>query len=88
MLVADVGCQMPKKGRKVVFPKETMIGALADYISAENETFQPMNANFGILPPLETNIKDKIQRYEELANRSLTQIVPDPKNDKNFQKNH
>lgn len=35
---------------KIAFPKETVIGALADYISTENKNFQPMNANFGILP--------------------------------------
>ncbi len=41
-----------KGEEKVVFPKETMIGSLADYISTENSNFQPMNANFGILPDL------------------------------------
>lgn len=57
---------------KIVFDKETVIGALAKYISTENSKFQPMNANFGILPPLEGNkIKDKKKRYEELAKRSL-----------------
>ena len=44
-----------------------MIGALADYISTENDKFQPMNANFGILPELETRIKDNIERYTQLA---------------------
>ena len=52
-----------------------MIGALAKYISSKNEKFQPMNANFGILPELEGNkIKDKKQRYMLLANRSLTEF--------------
>ena len=54
------------------FPEYTMIGALAKYISTSNSKFQPMNANFGILPELEEKkIKDKKQRYEKLAQRSL-----------------
>ncbi|MBR3512655.1 MAG: methylenetetrahydrofolate--tRNA-(uracil(54)-C(5))-methyltransferase (FADH(2)-oxidizing) TrmFO [Clostridia bacterium] len=57
---------------KVVFDKRTMIGVLADYISTPNEKFQPMNANFGILPELDVKIRDKKERYEELAKRSLS----------------
>ncbi len=60
-----------KKKEKLIFPKETMIGCLADYISTENENFQPMNANFGILPQLDEKIRDKKLRYEQLANRAL-----------------
>lgn len=57
---------------KIVFDNTTMIGTLADYISTKKENFQPMNANFGILPPLEGNrIKDKKKRYEELSKRAL-----------------
>ena len=57
---------------KVVFSKYTVIGALAKYISTENDRFQPMNANFGILPELEgKKIKDKKERYMKLAERSL-----------------
>ena len=46
---------------EVIFPRETMIGSMAYYIShAKNEkNFQPMNANFGLLPSLEKRIKDK-----------------------------
>ena len=55
-------------------PKETVIGALADYISTENEKFQPMNANFGILPQLENRIKDKWQRYEKLGEKALQKL--------------
>lgn len=51
-----------------------MIGCLADYISSENENFQPMNANFGILPELDRKIKDKKERYEELGKKSLNKL--------------
>ena len=63
------------QGNKIVFPKETIIGALADYISTEKSNFQPMNANFGILPQLEQKIKDKQERYKKMADRSLTKIL-------------
>ncbi len=56
---------------KIVFPNFTMIGSLADYISTENKKFQPMNANFGILPKLDIKIKDKKAKYEMYAKRSI-----------------
>ena len=59
---------------KFTMPKETVNGALADYISTENDKFQPMNANFGILPKLEENIKDKKLKYQKMADRSLEKI--------------
>ena len=63
-----------EKINKIIFSEKTIIGALAKYISTENENFQPMNANFGILPPLNEKIKDKKERYLELAKRSLERI--------------
>ncbi len=63
--------KMVKNESKFVLPEETMIGALSKYISTTNERFQPMNANFGILPPLSEKIKDKKQRYEELSKRGI-----------------
>ena len=56
---------------KVIFPKETMNGALAKYIATPNKNFQPMNANFGILPDLNEKIKDKKLKYQKLADRAL-----------------
>ena len=57
---------------RIVFSENTIIGSLAKYISTPNTKFQPMNANFGILPELEGNkIKDKKERYMKLAERSL-----------------
>ena len=59
---------------ELILPKETVIGALADYISTEKENFQPMNANFGILPQLPEKIKDKKLKYTKLAEISLEKI--------------
>ncbi len=56
---------------KKEFSEYTMIGALAKYISTENDKFQPMNANFGIVPELGEKIKDKKLKYEKLADRAL-----------------
>jgi len=61
--------------KKIVFNNFTMTGALADYISTKKDNFQPMNANFGILPELEgKRIKDKKKRYEELSKRALKNL--------------
>ena len=67
--------QFKQTGNKVVFPKETMIGALSKYISSKNEKFQPMNANFGILPQLEERIKDKKIKYGKLADIAIEKIT-------------
>ena len=56
---------------KVKFPNTTVIGALAKYISTENEKFQPMNANFGILPELDEKKKNKKLKYQKMSDRSL-----------------
>lgn len=58
----------------IQFPNTTMIGALANYVSTENEKFQPMNANFGILPELVEKIRDKKLKYTRLADRAIEEI--------------
>ena len=56
----------------LILPKFSMIGALLNYITDESvENFQPMGANFGVLPPLDVHIKDKKERYMALSQRSL-----------------
>ena len=61
--------------KKHLFSEYTVIGALAKYISTPNDSFQPMNANFGILPELEgKKIRDKKERYKKLAERSLEEL--------------
>jgi methylenetetrahydrofolate--tRNA-(uracil-5-)-methyltransferase len=57
----------------VVPPAETMLGALMAYVhGADPGRFQPMNANFGLLPPLEERVRDKRRRRELLAERAVT----------------
>ena len=63
-----------KNESKIIFPKETVIGALSNYISTSNEKFQPMNANFGILPSLPEKIKDKKLKYTKLADIAIEKI--------------
>ena len=56
-------------------PDTTMIGALSAYISDETvKNFQPMGANFGVLPTLETKIRDKRERYAALSERALNDL--------------
>lgn len=57
---------------KLILPVETMIGSLCNYISTGSKNnFQPMGANFGILPEIQPHIKDKKLRYAAFANRSI-----------------
>lgn len=56
----------------LILPDVTMIGALSRYIAAySGKDFQPMGANFGVLPPLPEKIRDKRERYLALSMRSL-----------------
>lgn len=60
--------------KRITFSDKTMIGALSKYIATPNKHFQPMNANFGILPELETKIRDKKERYEALAQKAIEEL--------------
>lgn len=62
------------KGCEFYFPENTMLGSLSKYISTENKNYQPMNANFGILKPLEEKIRDKKEKYQKLANIAIESI--------------
>jgi methylenetetrahydrofolate--tRNA-(uracil-5-)-methyltransferase len=71
----DIILKLRDENNKIDFPDTTMIGSLAEYISNENiKDFQPMNANFGILKTLDTKIRDKKQRYEKMAIKSLEDL--------------
>lgn len=58
----------------VLLPATTIIGSLFRYISNPNVDFQPMNANFGILPPLGETIKDKAKRKIAYCDRALSDL--------------
>jgi len=74
MLAAINACAQYENEEKIVFPETTMIGALAKYVSTENDKFQPMNANFGIVPELGERIKDKKLKYGKLADRAIINL--------------
>ena len=74
-LVAGINSVQKLKGvAPTTFSELTMIGALAKYISTPNDKFQPMNANFGIVPELGERIKDKKLKYGKLADRALENL--------------
>jgi len=75
-LVAGINAvKQLKQEAKIEFSEYTMIGALAQYISTSNEKFQPMNANYGILPELEgKKISDKKLKYGKLSDRALEKL--------------
>ena len=81
-LMAGINMARRLRGEEtVVLPKDTMIGALSRYISDESvKNFQPMGANFGVLPPLEEKIRDKQERYMQLANRGMDSLKEFAKN--------
>jgi len=71
------GLSMAKRLKGEVLPSlpsTTIMGALSAYVSTENPAFQPMNANFGILPPLEEKIRDKMSRKTAYHERAIRDI--------------
>ena len=72
-LLAAIYAERKLKGeREVLISENTVLGALSRYITTENKNFQPMNANFGILPPL--SVRDKKERKRLMAERSLAAV--------------
>ncbi|MBQ4348857.1 MAG: methylenetetrahydrofolate--tRNA-(uracil(54)-C(5))-methyltransferase (FADH(2)-oxidizing) TrmFO [Clostridia bacterium] len=72
-IMAGINMARYLKGKEtLILPGTSMIGALQRYISDESvKNFQPMGANFGVLPPIEPKIRDKQQRYAALSLRGL-----------------
>ncbi|GFZ83837.1 methylenetetrahydrofolate--tRNA-(uracil-5-)-methyltransferase TrmFO [Paenibacillus marchantiophytorum] len=75
-LIAGMNAGRLAKGEAcVTLPAETTLGSMANYITeADVKHFQPMNANFGLLPQLPERIRNKKEKYEKLANRALESI--------------
>lgn len=75
-IMAGINMARYLKGKETfVLPETTMTGALQRYISDESvKNFQPMGANFGVLPPIEPKIRDKQQRYAALSARGLDEL--------------
>lgn len=75
-ILAGLNCARRLNGLDTVtLPEDTMMGALSRYISDETVVnFQPMGANFGVLPPLENKIRDKSERYMALAQRAMDSL--------------
>jgi methylenetetrahydrofolate--tRNA-(uracil-5-)-methyltransferase len=75
-LIAGVSLAQKIEGKTLaILPKTTIIGAITNYlITAEEKNFQPMNANFGILSPLDKVIKDKSLKKQEYSNRAINAI--------------
>lgn len=75
-LIAGMNAARFAKGEEcVVLPADTALGSMAQYITtADFKHFQPMNANFGLFPPLEERIKNKKLKYEKIAERAIAKI--------------
>ncbi len=75
-LLAGINCARHILGKTLItLPETSMIGALSRYISDESVVkFQPMGANFGILPELENRPRDKKQRAEAYSSRGLNEL--------------
>lgn len=72
-IMAGINMKLRLENRETaILPDTTMIGALSRYISdPQVKNFQPMGANFGVLPPIEPKIRDKKERYAALSKRGL-----------------
>ncbi|MED4750112.1 FADH(2)-oxidizing methylenetetrahydrofolate--tRNA-(uracil(54)-C(5))-methyltransferase TrmFO [Brevibacillus choshinensis] len=75
-LLAGINAARLAKGEELmVLPPETVMGSMARYITtADSKHFQPMNANFGLVPELPERIRNKREKNEKLAERALDTI--------------
>ena len=75
-IIAGINAVRLAKDKPSFVPEnDTMLGALCEYISDESVTgFQPMGANFGVLPAIEPKIRDKKERYAALAERAVSSL--------------
>jgi methylenetetrahydrofolate--tRNA-(uracil-5-)-methyltransferase len=75
-LVAGINAAKLIKGEAIIpLPKESAIGSLINYITTcEPDRFQPMNINFGIMPPLEKRIRNKDEKKRLMAERAIKAI--------------
>ncbi|MDU4959920.1 MAG: methylenetetrahydrofolate--tRNA-(uracil(54)-C(5))-methyltransferase (FADH(2)-oxidizing) TrmFO [Sporomusaceae bacterium] len=75
-IMAGINAARLAKGKDVLtLPRETAHGSLAHYIThADPGVFQPMNINFGLLPPLERRVKIKKEKNRQIAERALTSL--------------
>ncbi|MBS5913336.1 MAG: methylenetetrahydrofolate--tRNA-(uracil(54)-C(5))-methyltransferase (FADH(2)-oxidizing) TrmFO [Paenibacillus macerans] len=75
-LIAGINAARAASGAEgIVFPADTTIGSMARYITtADFEHFQPMNANFGLFPKLDTRYRKKAEKNEALAQRALQSL--------------
>lgn len=70
--VAGLNAARLLKGQDpLVFPPTTMVGALCKYVTTPQKEFQPMKANYGLLPPLETRVRQKRNRHQAMSERAL-----------------
>jgi methylenetetrahydrofolate--tRNA-(uracil-5-)-methyltransferase len=85
-LIAGINAGRLARGEELlIFPQETALGSMAHYItSADFQHFQPMNANFGLFPPLTERMKNKKLKNEMLAKRALETIQNFSQNIHNF----
>ena len=73
--VAGLNAARLLKGQEpLVFPATTMIGALCRYVTTPQKEFQPMKANYGLLPPLETRLRGKSERHQQMSERALRDL--------------
>ncbi|MBE5786656.1 MAG: methylenetetrahydrofolate--tRNA-(uracil(54)-C(5))-methyltransferase (FADH(2)-oxidizing) TrmFO [Clostridiales bacterium] len=74
-MVAGIAMARQMQGKEPVdFTRETALGALGHYVSTPNSAFQPMNVTYGIIDGWPGRIRNKIQRYEKIAERALQKI--------------